>query len=114
MLHEILTDGSEPMLDKREGSVDISERAQVDTTRSSSCSPKLRLRLTLLERLETLEIEDGVRDKDEDAVDVTERRVGPLEGEETDWVTGAGSGGGGADDDRIDVDAIEVGEQLPS
>ena len=61
-----------------------------------------------------LEIEDGVRDKDDDAVDVAERGVGPLEGEETDWVTGAGTGGGGADGDRIGVNAIEVGEQLPS
>ena len=39
---------------------------------------------------------------------MTERGVGPLEGEETDWVTGAGSGGGGADGDRRGVDAIEV------
>ena len=55
-----------------------------------------------------LETEDGVRDKDEDAVDVTERGVGLLEGEETDWMTGAGSGGGGADGNRRGVNAIKV------
>lgn len=40
---------------------------------------------------------DAVRDRDEEAVDVIERGVGPLEGEEMDWATsgGAGSAGGG-------------------
>ena len=31
-----------------------------------------------------------------------------LESEETDWVTGAGGGGSGADGDRRGVNAIEV------
>jgi hypothetical protein len=91
-------------LDKRDGSVDTSERAGASASDTTSSSA----RLILLERLETLDTVDGVRDKDEDAVDVIERGVGPLEGEETDWVIKAGSGGGGGGGGGRGVDATEV------
>lgn len=52
-----------------------------------------------------LDTVDGVRDRDDDSVDVIESGVGPLEGEETDWVTGAGGDGGGG---RRGVDTAEV------
>ena len=92
------------MLDRREGSVDTSEgtgRSASDTTSSSA-------RLILLERLEMLETVDGVRDRDDDSVDVRERGVGPLEGEEIDWATGAGSAGGGGGGGGRGADTTEV------
>ena len=58
-----------------------------------------------------------MRDNVEDAVDVRERGVGPLEGEETDRATGAGSGGssngggggsGGGGTERRGVDTTDV------
>lgn len=89
-------------LDKREGSVDTSEGAGApasDTTSSSA-------RLILLERLETLDTVDGVRDKVEDAVDVVDRGVGPLEGEEMECVTGAAGGGGGVDTTEVVIVSV--------
>ena len=50
---------------------------------------------------------DGVRDKDEDAVDVIERGVGPLEGEETDREIRAG-GGSGSGVDTTEVVTVSV------
>lgn len=90
-------------LDKREGSVDTSEGtgASASDTTSSSTRP------IPLERLETLDTVDGVRDKVEDAVDVVDRGVGPLEGEETEWVTGtAGGGGGGVDTTEVVIVSV--------
>lgn len=95
-------------LDKRDGSVDTSEGTGASANDITSSSA----RLILLERLETLDTVDGVRDKDEDAVDVIERGVGPLEGEETDWVIkaggGGGSGGGGRGVDTTEVVIVSV------
>ena len=50
---------------------------------------------------------DGVRDKDEDAVDVIERGVGPLEGEDTDRAIRAG-GGSGSGVDTTEVVTVSV------
>lgn len=72
-------------LDKREGTVDTSEGGGTSASDITSSSARLML-------VETLETVDGVRDKDDDAVEI-ESGVGPLEGEEIDWVVGAGNGG---------------------
>jgi hypothetical protein len=58
---------------------------------------------------------DGVRDKDEDAVDVIERGLGPLEGEEMVCMTGGGNGnnGGGGAYDIIEVVIVSVIVKLP-